>query len=383
MLVTVLGIAQIISWGTLFYAIGVLGAPMRADLGVSELFLFSCFTAGLIVSALLAPLSGRTVDRLGGRVVLSAGSLVAGLAMLVLSLATHGAVMALGWLLAGAAMAACLYDPAFATLSQHAGEKYRRWVAYLTLWGGFASTVFWPVSKWLLDAAGWRHAFAIYAALHLFVCLPIHMRMVPRVVKRDPVAPGDKAEAQRPSHGPRLRWLTASLSLATLVVGVMAVHVIALLTGGGLTLEQAVLISTLFGPIQVAGRMLEMAVARRVSAIVMGFVPFVLMLVAVVALIAVDGFGITAFIFIAAYGVGNGILTIMRGTVPAELFGSQGLGGVLGHLSRATLFARAVAPACFSGLLAAGLTRAQALSSLLAVIVAGAFCYGATVRARK
>jgi MFS family permease len=383
-LVTFLGIAQIISWGTLFYAIGVLGAPMRAELGVSELFLFSCFTAGLVVSALLAPLSGRMVDRLGGRVVLSAGSVVAGAAMLVLSVATHGAVMAIGWLLAGAAMAACLYDPAFATLSQHAGDKYRRWVAYLTLWGGFASTVFWPVSKWLLDGTGWRHALAIYAALHLFVCLPIHARIVPRVKRRDAGAASSRATQGPPiSHGPRLHWLTAAMALATLVVGVMAVHVIALLTGGGLTLDQAVLISTLFGPIQVAGRMLEMAVARRVSAIAMGFVPFALMLVALVALIWVDGFGITAFVFIAAYGVGNGILTIMRGTVPAELFGSQGLGGVLGHLSRATLFARALAPACFSGLLAVGLTRTQALSSLVAVVVAGAFCYGATVRAQR
>jgi hypothetical protein len=382
-LVTGLGIAQIISWGTLFYAIGVLGAPMRADVGVSELFLFSCFTAGLVVSALAAPLSGRMVDRRGGRVVLSAGSVLGALAMLVLASAHHGAVVAAGWLIAGAAMAACLYDPAFATLSQHAGDRYRRWVTYLTLWGGFASTVFWPVSKVLLDAVGWRAAFVVYAGLHLCVCLPIHLRMIPRVEGRARASAGPAQPRATPSHGARLHWLTASLALATFVVGVIAVHVIPLLVSAGLTLEQAVVISTLFGPIQVAGRVLEMAFAGRVSAVRSGFAPFVLMVVALVALIAVDGFGMAAALaFIAAYGVGNGILTIVRGTAPAELFGSEGLGAVLGHLSRATLFARALAPACFSGLLAAGLSRTQALSALVVVIVAGAFCYAATVRVR-
>jgi hypothetical protein len=119
-----------------------------------------------------------------------------------------------------------------------------------------------------------------------------------------------------------------------------------------------------------------------VSAVRSGFIPFVLMVVALAALIAVDGFGIVAFVFIAAYGIGNGILTIVRGTAPAELFGKEGLGAVLGHLARATLFARALAPACFAGLMAAGLTRVQALSALMVVVVAGAFCYAATVRGR-
>lgn len=380
MLVAALGAAQIVSWGTLFYAIGVLGAPMRAELAASELFLFGSFTAGLLLSAALSPLVGRLVDRLGGRVVLSAGSILGALAMLVLALSRHAAVMALGWTIAGAAMAACLYDPAFATLSQHTGERYRRAVAILTLYGGFASTVFWPLSKVLLDAAGWRDTLLIYAALHLFLCLPIHWRLVPRLEKAPRAESATVVRAGPAAHGPRLRWLTASLALATFVVGVMAVHVIPLLTSAGLTLEQAVLISTLFGPIQVMGRLIEMSVARHVSAVTSGFVPFVLMAVALAALVAVDGFGAAAFVFIAAYGVGNGVLTIVRGTAPAELFGKEGLGGVLGQLSRATLFARALAPACFSGLLAVGLSRNQALAMLAVVVVAGAVCYAAAAR---
>jgi hypothetical protein len=205
--------------------------------------------------------------------------------------------------------------------------------------------------------------------------------MVPRGRTPTPVAEPATVDGVRPrGASPGLAWLTASLALATFVVGVMAVHMIPLLTGAGLTLEQAVLVSTIFGPIQVAGRVMEMTFARHVSAVKTGYFPFALMAIALVALIAVDGFGIAAFVFIAAYGIGNGVLTIMRGTVPAELFGSAGLGTILGRLSRATLFARAVAPACFSGFVAAGLRPAQALWILLAIVAAAAVCYALTVR---
>src|SRR4051812_19679219 len=178
-MVAALGVAQIISWGTLFYAIGVLGPAMRTELGVSDLFLFSAFTAGLFVSGALAPLAGRTIDRIGGRAVLASGSLLAAVATGLLAFAPNAGVMVVGWLLAGAAMSACLYDPAFATLSQHTGERYRRAVTALTLFGGFASTAFWPLSHLLLEAWGWRTTWAIYAVLHLGVCLPIHLLAVP------------------------------------------------------------------------------------------------------------------------------------------------------------------------------------------------------------
>src|SRR5205085_3802142 len=99
--------------------------------------------------------------------------------MAILAVASHPATMVFGWLLAGAAMAACLYDPAFATLSQHAGERYRRAVTSLTLFGGFASTVFWPLSHLLNEAWGWRATFAAYAVMNLAICLPIHRFAVP------------------------------------------------------------------------------------------------------------------------------------------------------------------------------------------------------------
>jgi predicted MFS family arabinose efflux permease len=304
--------------------------------------------------------------------------------MAMLAAAPNAWVMAAGWLIAGASMSACLYDPAFATLSQHTGPNYRRAVSALTLFGGFASTVFWPLSHLLLEAWDWRITFAIYAGLHLFLCLPIHQLFVPRhkPVERAPDAPEEVPEISPGLADPRLLWLTASFAIATFIFGVIAVHLISLLTTAGLTPAQAVTISMLVGPMQVAGRIIELSVSRHVKAVTIGMMAFALMMLALVALISVEGFGIAAIVFVVAYGFGNGVLTIVKGTAPVELFGRQGLGGLLGYLSRAGLYAKAIAPASFSALLTFGLTRNAALAALVAVAMAGMGSYSLATRVR-
>jgi predicted MFS family arabinose efflux permease len=382
--VSALGVAQIVSWGTLFYAIGVLGPAMRRDLGVSELFLFGSFTAGLLACGIAAPYVGRVIDRRGGRLVLCAGSLLAAAAMALLAAAPHPAVMVAGWLVAGIAMSASLYDPAFATLSQHTGTRYRRAVTTLTLFGGLASTAFWPLSHLLLEGWGWRTAFAVYALMHVCLCFPIHRFFVP---PHRHVASEEASKAAEPvSPGlkdPRLLWLTASFAIATFVFGVIAVHLISLLTAAGLTAAQAVTVSMLVGPLQVAGRVIELGLSNRVRAVTVGMIAFALMLVSLLALISVQGFGIAAIAFVVAYGCGNGVLTIVKGTAPVELFGREGLGGLLGYLSRAAMIAKAIAPASFAALLTFGFSRNAALTALVAIGVAGLGAFLAAARQPK
>jgi MFS family permease len=383
-LVTALGVAQLISWGTLFYAIGVLGPAMRADLGMSEVFLFGAFTAGLLVSGTLSTRAGRGVDERGGRHVLSIGSGLAAIAMGLIAIAPHPWVVALGWLVAGAAMAYALYDPAFATLAQHAGGGYRRSVTILTVWGGLASTAFWPLSYLLLDAIGWRATFAVYAVMHLAICLPIHLLAVPRTFSRvgGKSAGARERQARTDRSDSRLRWLTIALAIAAFITGVVAVHAVNLLTTAGLTTGEAVAIGMVFGPIQVIGRVLELGIARRVRATTVGLVSFGLMLVAMLALIAVDGLGFAAFVFVVTFGIGNGVLTVVRGTAPMEIFGSEGLGGILGYISRACLFSRALAPGTFSALISLGLGRNAALAALAAVAVAGMASFAKASRSK-
>jgi predicted MFS family arabinose efflux permease len=301
-------------------------------------------------------------------------------AMILLAFAMNPATLIAGWLLAGAAMAATLYDPAFATLAQHTGARYRRAVTALTLFGGFASTVFWPLSHLLNEAWGWRAAFSAYAALHLLLCLPVHLYLVPRGAgtHHDATAP---PAAKSPAFGDRrLKWLTASFAIATFVAGVIAVHIVGMLGHAGLTTAEAVSISMLVGPMQVAGRIIEMTVGSRVRAVTVGAIAFALLFAAILFLIGTNGFGIAAVLFVVAYGCGNGVVTIVKGTTPAELFGKQGLGGLLGHLSRASFCAKALAPAAFSGLITLGLTQNAALALLAAVSLGGLACYAMASR---
>jgi hypothetical protein len=378
--VCALGVAQIVSWGTLFYAVAVLAAPMERDLGVGDVLLFGAFTAGLFVSGLAAPVMGRRIDVAGGRGVLAFGSLTGALACLVLALAQAPWHMVTGWLLAGLAMSACLYDPAFATLHRAAGTHYRRAVTVVTLFGGFASTVFWPLSQYLLDTVGWRDALLVYALLHLAVCLPLHVFLTPPPVDETAHAVEVRASVA-PAHVPAaFAWLAASLSIAAFLAAALSAHLIGLLTARGLGPRDAVLVGSLIGPMQVAGRLMEMSFGARVSPRAVGFLAFGLMALALALLPFVGSAWILALAYALLYGWSNGVMTIVRGTVPAELFGSRGYGALLGRLARPQFICKAAAPVMLTFVFALdpGRTLALAALALLAVLALAAYARAAT-----
>jgi len=343
--VSALGIAQIISWGTLFYAIAVLGPAMRDDLHTSDIVLFGSFTCGLFLSGIVSPAVGRRIDAFGGRGVLAVGSATGALACVTLALAQNSWTMLAGWLAAGLAMAACLYDPAFATLHRISGASYRRAVTALTLFGGFASTVFWPLSQYLLDTVGWRQAFAIFAGLHACVCLPLHLACVPggEFVARPPLHDTTLPHKAAAASG-TFAWLATALSLATFISAALSAHLIGLLTSTGLAARDAVLVGSLIGPMQVAGRIMEFAFTRHVRALAVGTLAFALMAAALLVLCQVRGVWIVALAFAILYGWSNGVMTIVRGTVPAELFGHHDYGALLGRLAQPQFVAKAIAP---------------------------------------
>lgn len=353
-MVTVLGIAQIIAWGSLFYTPAILGPPLCAELGLATTWFYGSFTAGLAVSGLLAPAVGRAIDARGGRAVLAAGSLPGALALAVLATASGPGSVLCGWLLAGVAMSACLYDPAFATLHALAGTAYRRCVTALTLFGGFASTVFWPLSQRLLEAHGWRTAFAAYAILHVAVCLPLHLVGVPRgcgpVVRRGAGAAGPDVAAA-PAAGRAFGWLAIALALASFLASGIAAHLIGMLTAAGIAVGDAVLVGACLGPMQVVGRIMEFALGRRLSPLAAGTAAFALLACALLAFTQVHGVVALAFAFALPYGFANGVMTIVRGTVPEVLFGGRDYGALLGRLARPQFIARALAPLALASLL--------------------------------
>ena len=378
-----LGVAQIISWGTLFYTIAVLGAAMRQELGVADVILFGSFTAGLFASGMVSPLVGRQIDLRGGRPVLAVGSLLGALATAVLATAQGPLTLLTGWLLAGVAMSACLYDPAFATLHQISGASYRRSVTALTLFGGFASTVFWPLSQYCLDVIGWRYTFAVYAALHLVVCLPLHLLLVPRVVPARPSAVVHQDATAVAGNNPVFGWLATALALAAFMGAAMAAHLIDLLTASGLTARDAVLVGSLIGPMQVAGRVMEFAFGRHLRVLAVGTLAFALMALALAIFTQVRGVWIVALAFAIIYGWSNGVMTIVRGTVPAELFGQRGYGALLGRLARPQFVLKSIAPLALTMLYAFDPDRRLTPYALLFVTLAALAAYRLAVAASR
>ena len=266
-------------------------------------------------------------------------------------------------------MRLALYDAAFASLSQIAGDRARRAISYLTLFGGLASTVFWPLSHVLSESIGWSNAFLVYAALHLAVCLPIHWFMLADARGADDPASQEITDSIVPLQGVERKramiYFAAALALNGVVFSAISAHVVPLFHGLGFSGSDAVAFAALIGPSQVASRLGEILLGRRLKSVHLGIIAFGLLPVAL-AVFAIGGFGPTAALgFALLYGASNGLITIAKGAVPLALFGRKGYGEMLGILSAPNLVLNAMAPLAFAWLL--GIT-----SSAEALMIAGA-----------
>ncbi|GAB2892707.1 MFS transporter [Uliginosibacterium flavum] len=375
--VPALGVTQIIGWGSLYYSISVLASAMAASLDCSCSWIFGAFSVSLATSGLAAPAAGRAIDRLGGRAVLCAGSLLAALALALIALAPSLPWFFAGWLLAGIAMACCLYDAAFPALSQLAGAHYRRALTALTLFGGLASTAFWPLAWQLERSFDWRTALLSFAALHLLLCFPLHRWVLPKIPPKPPRT-DSTSEPARPGLSPTLRrsliLLAAAFTLNAFVFSGIGAHVVGALSAATGEATQAVWIASLIGPLQVTGRILEFSVARRLSARMVGLTCFALTTLAMFLLWQAAELSVLALLFVIIYGAANGVMTIVRGTVPVELFGREQFGRINGQIAAPAFFAKACAPMLIALLLDQG-GRYTQMALVLAVISAAAFVF--------
>ena len=387
-IVNVLGVTQIVSWGTTFYAPTVLAAPLTADMGWSKTAVYGAFSFALVVGALLAQPVGRLIDRAGGRWTMAAGSLIAAAGLLMASLATSIAVYWAAWAVLGIAMRLVLYEAAFATLARAAGDEARRAISILTLYGGFASTIFWPIGWALVDAYGWRAAFAIFAVLNLLVCLPLHALLLPGEApapQADAPSPTTHAEGVLMPSERRFARIVLTLCFALFMYAnaALSAHLVDTLVVFGLTAAMAVSLSALRGVGQVTARLWEILFAARLR-------PMTLCLIAIgltpVALLSLAGMPllVCAAAFAFLQGASNGLITIVRGIVPLLLFGARGYGALIGAMTAPALLSTALAPAVHAALVDYGghvvallvvllsVTLALALAALLAWRLRGA-----------
>jgi predicted MFS family arabinose efflux permease len=343
--VGILAVTQIVSWGSLYYAFSILAPTIARELRLSTELVYGAYSVSLLVAGLAAAPVGILIDRHGGRLVMSAGSVLAGIAVYWLSRAESAASLYGAWILLGVAMAATLYEAAFAVISRRHGDDARRAISTLTLFAGFASTVFWPLTLYLSSELGWRSTYACYALLQIVLCVPLHLLL------RDAQRSATARAAQRRSHtlGEALRhptfWLLAvAFAVNTLVFSTLTVHLIPLLTRMNHPIEFAVLAASLIGPTQVAGRVLERSVADRISPETVGKLTFCGLPVALAILVFFGEHGWAVALFCTLYGASNGILTIVRATIPRSLFGPENYGAISGALAGPAMLSKAVGP---------------------------------------
>ena len=309
------------------------------------------------------------------------GTLIGAAGLVVLAQATTPATYLLAWAIIGAGMAGALYDPAFATLAQVAGPHTRRAISTLTLAGGFASTLSWPLTLWLLSSHDWRQTAWLYASVLVLLCAPLHAFLLPKASERlAPPAPSPTDSGAK-SSGPVLNspeWLVMVLFATVImmhgfVTSAFSVHLVHVLDTLGLGERTAVLAGSLVGPAQVLARLAEMLLGKRIPALILGVFSVALLPVAFGLLIGLPTGLTSALLFGLFYGASNGLVTIVRGIVPLALFGPHGYGRRLGMISAPSLAVKAASPMVVAAVLAqsgAGQTLALALGSALIAGVA-------------
>ncbi len=345
-----LSLAQLISWGSVFYTFALLLEPVERELGLSRAQSSLGFSLALLAEGLLAYPVGRLIDRGHERVVMTGGSL-----LVALCLALHSGISSVAgfyavWLGLGAGLAATLYQPVFAVVIRRFPNDFRRAIITITFLGGLASTVFIPLSAWLIDAFGWRHALLVLAALHLLVCAPLHALVLRH-------APAGQAHTSSSAHAPSLKphLLSAPFLLVglfiVLLMGVTAAlpaHMVSLLRENGLPETWVIAVPAAIGVLQLLGRVLlyffehhvDLHLANR---LIPGLIPLGLL-----ALLAAPWFGnaqvAVLLLFVLLYGMGNGMLTIVKGTAVAEYVDRAQVASLNGALGVPMALGRAAAP---------------------------------------
>lgn len=359
-MISALGLAQICSWGSLFYSFPLMAEAMRSDLGWSKPELYGAATVGLAMAGLAAYPVGAAIDRGRGRLVMCGASVAAGLALIAWSRVEGIVAFYVVFALIGGLQAATLYEPAFAVITRRVGTaNARRGITAVTLWGGFASTVFIPLIQLLVEAFGWRGALVCLGAVNVFLCGTLHWLAIDPSKDVGPAPPhagtpvtGRRAVAQAVQR-PVFWALVAALVAYAAAFSTLTFHLYPMLLERGLTAASVVIVMAVIGPAQVAGRVVIWAFAPQAPVRLVGSI------IVIIFPLAVLGFAYAppeiAILAIVAgfYGAANGMMTIVRGLAVPEMVSPEAYGSINGALVAPTHFVQAVAPLAAASIWAA------------------------------
>lgn len=345
-----LGISQLISWGVSYYLLGGFNQDFVNEFGWSRDFVYSGFALALLVMGLSSHAAGRSINHFGGRRTMLAGSFLNAAGCAGLGMCSGAVSYLISWAFLGLGMRLTLYDAAFAALARIDGPHARRSMSQITLLGGLASTVFWPLGYLLSEELGWRNALYCFAGFAILT-IPLHI-VIPQARYE-----ADEATQRKPtdSRGVKQSGLISAgmlYGLSTAVVNFlnagMSAHMIGILNGLGVAVGAAVGFATLRGIGQSSARLCEVVFGRSVNPLTLNLIASLLMPLSFMIGLCSGASPSAAIGFAFSYGACNGILTITRGTVPLELFGHVGYGELVGKLVAPSFVFSAVSPVIYA-----------------------------------
>lgn len=372
--ITGLGIGQVCSWGTLYYSFPQIAAAMEAELGWSKTALYGAATLGLLLAGLAAWPVGAAIDRGHGRQVMSLASVAAGALFFLWSRADSLALYYVAVAGLGLMQAMTLYEPAFAVVARRTGPlEARGGITALTLWGGFASTVFIPLDQFLLDRLGWRDTLLVLGLVNIAVCALLYALVIdrrrdaPRAAPETPQAgeiPARSAAAEALAR-PAFWGLALAFTAYAATFSAFTFHLYPLLGEQGFDSAAAVAAMAVIGPAQVAGRIAIWVLAPRASVRRIGSGVVAVFPLALGALALLPPVFATAALVAALYGAANGIMTIVRGLAVPEMITRRSYGAVNGLLAAPGQVSRALAPAAAAWLWASTGSYDAVLSAMI------------------
>lgn len=350
-----LGASQNIGYGTLYYAFSILVPEIARDVGRSEQWVFGAFSIALLAGSLAAPLSGALADRIGAGRLMAAGSLLAAACLVMMAVSSGPLTFAVSLALTEVVSVAVLYATAFTAIVQAGGRKAQTSIVHLTLMAGFASSMFWPLTSWMHGFLSWREIYLVFAAMNLAVCFPVHLalaRLTTSAVSASKATPPTAAPARAVANRNLLFFLMLfGFAIEGYALSAILVHMVPLTQALGMG-AAGLVVASLFGPSQVASRLINLVFGRELPQRWLAVIATALIPSGLAILMLTTPSVPGAIMFAVCFGLGSGLTSIVSGTLPLELFGKVGYGSRMGWVTSAKQMMSAIAPLAMSILLA-------------------------------
>ena len=400
--VAAVSFAQLVSWGSLFYTFSLLMPGLEADLGLSRITVSSAFSAALLASGVAGVAVGQWIQAGHGRVVMCAGSLLAGLLLIAHAFIDQAWMLHAIWIGLGLAMGAVFYEPIFAITIRRWPNDYRRPIIHITFLGGLASTAFIPLGAVLIDQLGWRQTCLVLAGFHLLICLPIHwfmLRETSATTSGTSTSPASDTASDTASKAPsgaapgapstreasagpsltQLAWskafllITAAMVATSAVSSALSAHMVPMLAERGLPMAWAVAVPASIGIMQVVGRLLLLLLEGRLEPRKLD-VAILLATPAALLVLAIGGHSVVAALaFACVYGLGNGLITIVKATAIAAYVNRERVAQLAGLQTLPVAAAKAAGPVLMAALWSLQDDYGPAVLTLIGLGLAAAF----------